>query len=156
VGFPFGKSIKTARFINKVNTSHLKLSFSGVFVRDTLSASPSSHVASTNLRRSKMRFTRLVITIVITAAALTLALQNASAQTSTTGDLTGVVTDPTNAVVPSAQVTLKNLDQGGLRDTKTNDSGVYRFSLLQTGRYEVDIQASGFQPVARSTNVSIG
>jgi len=103
-----------------------------------------------------MRFTRLVITIVITAAALTLALQNASAQTSTTGDLTGVVTDPTNAVVPSAQVTLKNLDQGGLRDTKTNDSGVYRFSLLQTGRYEVDIQASGFQPVARSTNVSIG
>ena len=58
-----------------------------------------------------MRLTRLLITIVILAAALTLSLQDASAQTSTTGDLTGVVTDPTNSVVPTAQVTLKNLDQ---------------------------------------------
>ena len=87
---------------------------------------------------------------------LAFGFQNASAQTSTTGELTGVVTDPTKAVVPAAKVQLKDLQHGNIRETQTNDAGVYRFSLLSAGQYEVDIQASGFQPIAGSTTVSIG
>ena len=83
-------------------------------------------------------------------------LQNANAQTSTTGDLTGVVTDPTGAVIPNIKVQLKDLKQGGNRETKTSDAGVYRFSLLPSGTYEVDVDASGFQPIGNTTTVNIG
>jgi len=83
-------------------------------------------------------------------------LQNANAQTSTTGDLSGVVTDPTGAVIPNVKVTLKDLKQGGNRETKTSDAGVYRFSLLASGTYEVDVDASGFQAAGNTTAVNIG
>ena len=82
--------------------------------------------------------------------------QNAAAQTSTTGDLTGVVTDPTGAVIPNVKVVLKDLKQGTNRETKTSDAGVYRFSLLASGTYEVDIDASGFQLSGNTTTVNIG
>jgi hypothetical protein len=85
-----------------------------------------------------------------------LGFQEAAAQTSTTGDLTGVVTDPTNAVVPNLKVQLRNLDQGGTRETMTNEAGVYRFSLLSAGQYEVDIQATGFQDLAHTMTVNLG
>src|SRR3984957_18230304 len=87
---------------------------------------------------------------------LGLAFQSGLAQTSTTGDLTGVITDPTKAVVPAVQVQLKDLQHGNIHETRTNDAGVYRFSLLPAGQYEVDIQSTGFQPVAETTTVSIG
>jgi hypothetical protein len=82
--------------------------------------------------------------------------QSAAAQTATTGDLTGTVTDPTGAVMPNVKVQLRDLAKGGTRETNTNDGGVYRFSLLAAGSYEVDISATGFQPAARTTTVSIG
>jgi hypothetical protein len=82
--------------------------------------------------------------------------QKAAAQTSTTGDLTGVVTDPTGAVIPNIKVELKDLQRGGTRETKTTDAGVYRFSLLQDGSYEVDVDTEGFQAAGRTTSVNIG
>src|ERR1700722_9925296 len=82
--------------------------------------------------------------------------QRISAQTATTGDLTGVVTDPTGAIIPNVTVQLRNIQQGTKSETKTNDSGVYRFSLLQSGSYELTISASGFQPISLTTTVSIG
>src|SRR5580704_1121419 len=97
-------------------------------------------------------FTFMLIVVTL----LVFGFQNASAQTSTTGELTGVVTDPTKAVVPGAKVQLKDLQHGNIRETQTSDAGAYRFSLLSAGQYEVDVQASGFQPAAGSTTVSIG
>jgi len=82
--------------------------------------------------------------------------QRASAQTSTTGDLAGVVTDPTGAVVPNVKVQLRNVQQGGTHDTKTNDAGIYRFALLAAGQYEVSVQTTGFQALSTTTTVNIG
>jgi len=90
------------------------------------------------------------------AIILGLGFQNAAAQTSTTGDLTGVVTDPTGAVIPNVEVRLRDVQQGATRATKTTDVGVYRFSLLPAGSYEVDVDAAGFQPIGRTTTVNIG
>jgi len=87
---------------------------------------------------------------------LALGLQDAAAQTSTTGDLTGVVTDPTGAVMYNVKVQLRDVQKGGTRETNTNEIGVYRFSLLPAGSYEVDISATGFQALARTTTISIG
>ena len=103
-----------------------------------------------------MQNKRAFIILFSFAALIGFSLQKAWAQTATTGDLSGVVTDPTGAIVPNITVTLRDLRQGNTRDTKTNDAGIYRFSLLQAGDYEVDIDAPGFQPIGSKTTVSLG
>jgi hypothetical protein len=58
------------------------------------------------------------------------------AHSSTTGGLTGTVTDSTGAAVPSATVTLVNLATNQTHTATTDANGGYGFSLLPTGAYE--------------------
>jgi hypothetical protein len=78
------------------------------------------------------------------------------AQTTTTGDVSGVVTDPTGAVVPNASVTLKNVDTGSSQSATTNSLGTYRFALLSPGNYSVSATATGFQSVTERVSVTLG
>jgi len=78
------------------------------------------------------------------------------AQTQTTGDIGGTVTDPSGGVVPGASVTLKDVKQGSTRDTTTNQSGQYHFFLLTPGPYVIAVSATGFQTVNRPLTVSLG
>jgi len=80
----------------------------------------------------------------------------ATAQSLTTGGITGRVTDPAGAVVPNANITLKNLDTGVTQTTTTTGEGTYRFNLLKPARYEVSVSVSGFAELARSTTVEVG
>src|SRR5208283_3416894 len=52
-------------------------------------------------------------------------------QTTTTADVTGVVTDTSGGVVPDAKVSIKSLDTGETRTESANGQGEYRFSLLK-------------------------
>ncbi len=63
----------------------------------------------------------------------------------TTATLSGTVSDATGAVVPNANITLKNTLNGSTRMTKSDGSGLFAFPSVPTGDYEVDIEASGFQ-----------
>ncbi len=67
------------------------------------------------------------------------------AQSSTTGGLTGVVTDPSGGVIVGAIVTATNLGTGQERTVTTDATGAYKFSLLQSGNYAVKFSASGFK-----------
>jgi hypothetical protein len=60
--------------------------------------------------------------------------------------LTGVVSDPSGAVVPNATVKLKNEQSGSLRDTVTNSDGYYTFASVSVGdfTYELSVEAPGF------------
>jgi hypothetical protein len=78
------------------------------------------------------------------------------AQTTTTGDISGVISDPTGAVVPNASVSLKSIDTGGLQTAKSNAAGAYHFSLLRPGDYSVTVAASGFQSVTKKVSVALG
>jgi hypothetical protein len=78
------------------------------------------------------------------------------AQTSTTGDIAGVVTDPTAAIVTGVPITLKNLDTGSSTSTTTNTQGAYNFSFLQPGKYSVSVNAAGFQKVIKAVTVTLG
>jgi hypothetical protein len=78
------------------------------------------------------------------------------AQTATTGDIIGVVTDPSNAVVPDARVTLKDNSKGGTQDTTTSKDGAYRFHLLTPGSYTISATATGFKTVTRQITVALG
>jgi len=60
------------------------------------------------------------------------------------GSIIGTVQDPTGAVVPGAQVTLLNTDQGLTLITTTGSSGEYTFSPVRIGHYSISVTAPGF------------
>src|SRR5512140_3591649 len=78
------------------------------------------------------------------------------AQSLTTGDIVGTVTDPTGAVVPAANVALKSIETGKSQATTTNESGEYRFRLLTPGRYSVTVAQTGFTTITRPVSVNVG
>ena len=49
------------------------------------------------------------------------------------GAITGTVQDTSGAVVPNADVTLLNTDQGITLETKSNSNGGYTFSPVRIG-----------------------
>jgi hypothetical protein len=78
------------------------------------------------------------------------------AQTQTTGDITGVVTDQSGAIVPQARITLKDNAKGSEQSSEANKEGVYRFFLLPPGGYTITASAPGLQPVSRIVDVAVG
>src|SRR6476646_2973618 len=61
--------------------------------------------------------------------------------------LTGLVTDPSGAVMLNASVTLVNVDTNISQTTLTNQAGIYHFPSLQPGTYRVTIKNPGFQEI---------
>jgi hypothetical protein len=78
------------------------------------------------------------------------------AQTQTTGEITGVVTDPSGAVVAKAKVMLKDNSKGSTQSTETNKEGVYHFQLLNPGNYTITVTSSGFQESGTIVDVGLG
>ncbi|PYV83433.1 MAG: hypothetical protein DMG93_08600 [Acidobacteria bacterium] len=102
-----------------------------------------------------MRARSILLCFLISFVAVFVAI-GASAQSLVSGDVTGVVSDPSGAVIPNATVTLKNNGTGQTMNATTNASGAYRFSLLTPGQYTVTVNASGFQNAERTVTVSVG
>jgi hypothetical protein len=64
--------------------------------------------------------------------------------------LTGVITDASGARVPSAAVTVKNVETGAVRSTVSDEVGRYQVLALPVGEYEISASKSGFQEQIRS------
>jgi hypothetical protein len=62
-----------------------------------------------------------------------------------TGTITGVVTDPNGAAVPSASVRVKNEATQDVRQAQTGTDGLFVVSQLQPGTYEVSVEMKGFR-----------
>ena len=71
------------------------------------------------------------------------------------GTITGVVTDPSGAAVPDAQVTLKSADTGLVLTAKSDQRGVYTFPPVQIGNSSVTASATGFA-VTTQKNLELG
>jgi hypothetical protein len=78
------------------------------------------------------------------------------AQTTTSGDIAGTVTDPSNAVVSGATVTVTSPDTGSVTNTKTNSTGAFRVPSLKPATYRITITQPGFRTAAETVTVSIG
>jgi hypothetical protein len=90
----------------------------------------------------KMKFLKRISGVVIAMAAL-FCTQTLLAQT-VTGTITGVITDPSGAVVGGASVVAHNTATGVDSTVTTNSAGLYRVQFLPIGRYEVTVDAKGF------------
>jgi hypothetical protein len=65
-----------------------------------------------------------------------------------TGEIRGVVTDPSGSVIPGASVTARLADRGIARSALSGESGEYRFPLLPPGVYDVRVDAANFAGAA--------
>jgi hypothetical protein len=78
------------------------------------------------------------------------------AQTTTSGGLTGVITDQSMAVVPKADVEIRDNAKGTTHSTKTDRDGVYQFFFLAPAKYLLTVTNEGFRKESRVVNVLLG
>jgi hypothetical protein len=67
----------------------------------------------------------------------------------TSGSLTGIVYDPTGAVVPGAKVLLTDMNKGYAYPTTTDAVGRYVITNLLPSTYKITVEASGFKTFIR-------
>ncbi|MGB2629124.1 MAG: carboxypeptidase regulatory-like domain-containing protein [Candidatus Acidiferrum sp.] len=77
-------------------------------------------------------------------------------QSIVTGGISGVVTDPTGAIVGGANLSLKNVGTGESYSAVSSASGEYVFALLKPGNYMLSVTKDGFKTSTRTINVLLG
>ena len=77
-------------------------------------------------------------------------------QSTVTGAIGGVVTNPNKEVVPNASVTVRNTGTNKEDTATTDDQGRFKVSNLQPGTYAITINGQGFSPYTQETTVEIG
>jgi Carboxypeptidase regulatory-like domain len=110
-------------------------------------------LCESSVRATRSRLTRLLFSALLLAVSFSTEL---TAQTTTSGGLTGVVTDPTHAVVLGAEIEIEEQSKGTTQSTKTDREGVYRFFFLAPGRYTLTVTCDGFRQESRMVNVLLG
>jgi hypothetical protein len=90
-------------------------------------------------------------------------LTNVARPQTTSGTITGTVTDQSGATVPTAKITLTNEATKDTRETTTGASGEFVFPALRPSTYSMAIETAGFQTfrqtgivLATSERVSLG
>lgn len=111
-----------------------------------------NHRSSLRGRCVRVRMTAVAMVV---ALAVTLAASGVSAQ-ATTANLNGRATDPTGAVIPGAQISVRNIATGATRSTNSDESGEYQFIGLPPGRYELVVKAAGFKELKSEVVLTIG
>jgi len=90
-----------------------------------------------------MRQLRWAIALFFLGGVFLFVAGGAQAQTPTTGQITGVVKDPSGAVITGAKITLTST-AGVQRETSSDATGHYTFSLLPPGSYRMETEKEGF------------
>ena len=79
------------------------------------------------------------------------------AQSGGVAGISGVVKDPSGAVVPNAKVVISTVSQGELRTLETNGAGIFAAPALSPGAgYKVAVTAPGFAPYEATVDLQVG
>jgi hypothetical protein len=71
------------------------------------------------------------------------------AQSTNSGDIRGILTDSTGAVISGVTVTVLNVQTGVAKDFVTNQQGLYDTSSVVAGNYQITFQKAGFEQLVR-------
>ena len=85
-----------------------------------------------------MKWTRWFPIVALGLAAAVISAQE------TRSTITGHVADSTGAIIPNAQITIKNEATGSITNTKSNNAGDFNVPFLQPGPYTVTVAMAGF------------
>lgn len=96
-----------------------------------------------------MTFKRQWISAVLTLAVLCTPVRLVLGQADQ-GTITGVVEDPSGAVIGNASVTLTNVDEGQVLNSKTDGAGIYVFSPIKIGNYKITVMSPGFETTTQN------
>ncbi len=102
-----------------------------------------------------MRFTTSKLLVLIAVMSLVLPGMLLG-QSTTTGAISGTVSDTTGAVLPGVTVNLKSNEKGFTETAKTSAQGFYQFSLVEPGVYTISVSAPSFKSWTETTTVSVG
>lgn len=91
-----------------------------------------------------MKNTPLLLHTALTLLLLAGVAMPTQAQTNR-GAITGVVTDPSGAVIADATVTARNADTGLTEEATSTGEGLYRLQQLPAGIYNLTVTAPGFK-----------
>ena len=67
--------------------------------------------------------------------------------------ISGLVTDPSGAVIAGAEITARQTDTNLATMTRTSVDGRFRFSYLRIGPYEISVHQAGFAEAVRQEAV---
>lgn len=81
-----------------------------------------------------------------TLISLVLTILGASTLAAQTASVTGIISDPTGAVIPGVRVSLTNEATNVDFRTETNVEGFYRVPSVPPGNYRIALEADGFKP----------
>jgi hypothetical protein len=95
----------------------------------------------------------LLLSSAMFVTVLFLVCVQASAQTSTSGMIQGVVTDPTGAVVPGAKVEIHNPVSGYDHTVTTDGAGRFAIPNIPYNPYHLSVSSKGFGPFAQDVDV---
>ncbi len=103
-----------------------------------------------NPHRGLQVFARLLWSTALVFVAVTRVLAQANF-----ASLSGEVVDAQGAALPRATLTLKSPATGFLRKTFSNAEGLYDFTDLNPGDYQLQVEASGFQTQIRNVVLAV-
>ena len=93
----------------------------------------------------------------LTSASILLVPREVRAQSAgNTGQIVGLVVDPTLASVAGAEVAVRNTNTNFSRTTVADAGGRFTLPLLPLGPYEITAKAPGFEPTTREAVVMLG
>src|SRR2546429_402965 len=71
------------------------------------------------------------------------------------GTITGTLTDPSGAVVPSVRISIRNLANNAAYQSATTSAGEYTAPNLPAGKYELVFEANGLKRLVQ-TDIELG
>src|SRR5213593_3707285 len=101
------------------------------------------------LRRQTMQSGSSVVKPTLFVFLLLVILTPVSAQT-TSGSLSGIVTDAHGAAVSGAKVKVTSASRGDVSTANTEDDGRFVFPQLDPGQYRLRVEVTGFKPFEKT------
>src|ERR1700735_3101934 len=94
------------------------------------------------IRKSVFAAVRGLLVVIVFSSAM--------AWASVGGSISGTIKDPSGRVVAKANVVVREVNTGLSYQSHTDGRGTYTFPVLPVGRYELDVQATGFRGYQRT------